>query len=88
MLPPVTYCVTNGLMPAETTLENGAMGALVKGRVPADFIKAIDADVVERRKNFPRASRADVLRDALKFYFIKHPPKPNGKAGRHQDNGR
>lgn len=83
----MTRCDTNGLVAEETANEeNGVqlLDAEVKGRVPSSFVVAIDADVKQRRKQFPRASRSDVLRDALSEYFANNAPRvkrANGKAG-------
>jgi hypothetical protein len=85
MLPIVTFRDTNGLVPAESlakaTATNGAEAtfkAVVKGRVPSTLAAAVDAEVRQRQKLFPRASVADVLRDALSFYLARN----NGKAAR------
>jgi hypothetical protein len=79
----VTRCDTSGLVAGETPSQNNSAGVLdaeVKGRVPQSYVDAIDADVRKRKQIFPRASRADVLRDALSEYFAKHSAKKNGKA--------
>lgn len=75
-------------MPAETATRNGALDAEVKGRVPSAFVRAIDLDVMERRKKFPRASRADVIRDALAAYFLNHPQQAELELAASEDNGR
>jgi Arc/MetJ-type ribon-helix-helix transcriptional regulator len=59
------------------------MDAEVKGRVPQAYAEAVDKDVTRRQRKFPRASRADVLRDALTEYFAKRGIKLNGKEHAH-----
>lgn len=73
---------------ANETHGTQVMDAEVKGRVPKAWLSAIKLDVAARRKRFPRASKSDVVRDALSLYFETHDINPNGKAGAHKDNGR
>lgn len=75
-------------MASETATRDGALDAEVKGRVPKKYVEAIDADVLKRRISFPRASRADVLRDALTEYFKNHPVQGELALAAGGDNGR
>ncbi len=67
-------CVTNGLV-ASDSINSGLFDAQVKGRVPTAIVSALDAAVRERQKLFPRASRADILREALAEYFANRQPR-------------
>ena len=69
----MTSCDTNGLV-AENGNAVETLDAEVKGRVPQAYLDGVDALVAERKLQYPRYSRGDLIRDALAVYFEKYLP--------------